>query len=161
MTDDRCKSGRTIQILLNVIRCNCWFQQIIYNKFQHFLRLLQLENFMIILCICQTSTPMTSTLIIMMSQRDVINETTVKPSLCAYWEKQSWNLLNAPHTWQTICQKVVTWHWQQEDQNSKTKTSWPQVLTINSSCIFTFDGPCQHYYWLNKICKFIEIQSFI
>jgi len=51
--------------------------QITYNKFQHFLHLLRLENFPIILCVCQTSTPIIYILVIMTSQRDIINETTV------------------------------------------------------------------------------------
>jgi len=49
----------------------------IYNKFHHFLYLLRLENFIIILRLWQTSTLIIYIWIIMTSQCDVINETMV------------------------------------------------------------------------------------
>jgi len=79
MNDDRCKCGQTIQILSNVIKVSLPIttDNLTYNKFQYFLRLLRPENFMTILRVCQTKMPIIYILIIMMSQRDIINETTV------------------------------------------------------------------------------------
>ena len=61
------------------MKCCCWIIQITYNKFQHFLSTLSatIENFMIILWPCQMSMSIIYISIIMMSQHDVINETTI------------------------------------------------------------------------------------
>jgi len=98
-------------------QCHSRLLQIIYNTFQHFLHLLRLENFMIILCMCQTSTAFNAHHLYL-NNNDVTawhhkwnhsewctivavqlhNSFGFQLSLCAYWEEQSWNLLNAPCT---------------------------------------------------------------
>ena len=59
--DDCCESEHTIQTLLNVAAYHFQILQIIYDKFQHLLLLLLLQNFEIILCSCWTSTSIVDT----------------------------------------------------------------------------------------------------